>query len=49
MMNHVEIINVPQQGLRVVATKWLDASRRGSGSFRAAGSPPSNKDPGSNR
>jgi serine/threonine-protein kinase RsbT len=49
MMNHVEIINVPKQGLRVVATKWLDAARRGSGSFRAAGNPPTNKDPGSNR
>lgn len=49
MMNHVEIINVPQQGVRVVATKWLDSTRRGSGSYRAAGSPPTNKDPGSNR
>lgn len=49
MMSHVEIINVPQQGLRVIATKWLDSTRRGSGSFRAAGGPPGNKDPGSNR
>jgi serine/threonine-protein kinase RsbT len=49
MMSHVEIINVPQQGLRVVATKWLDTARRGSGSLRAAGGPPSNKNPGSNR
>ncbi len=49
MMSHVEIINVPPQGLRVVATKWLDSTRRGSGSYRAAGNPPSNKDPGSNR
>lgn len=48
MMNHVEIINVPQQGLRVIATKWLDSTRRGSGSFRAL-TPPTNKDPGSNR
>lgn len=48
MMNHVEIINVPQQGLRVVATKWLDATRRGSSSYRAVGGPPSNKEPGSN-
>jgi serine/threonine-protein kinase RsbT len=48
MMNHVEIVNVPQQGLRVVATKWLDSARRGSGTHRVGG-PPSNKDPGSNR
>ena len=49
MMSHVEIINVPQQGLRVVATKWLDSTRRGSGAFRAVDKPPGNKDPGSNR
>ena len=48
MMNHLEITNVPQQGLRVSTTKWLDAPRRGSSTFRAA-SPPSNKDPGSNK
>ncbi|MBK9266804.1 MAG: ATP-binding protein [Polyangiaceae bacterium] len=47
MMNHVEIVNVPQHGLRVVATKWLDNTRR-SGMHRMGG-PPSNKDPGSNR
>lgn len=49
MMNHVEIVNVPPKGLRVVAIKWLDSGRRGSGSFRAANAPPTNKDPGSNR
>lgn len=49
MMNHVEIVNMPPRGLRVVTTKWLDAPRRGSGSFRAANTPPTNKDPGSNR
>jgi len=48
MMNHVEIVNVPPHGLRVVTMKWLDSPRRASGSFRAA-TPPTNKDPGSNR
>lgn len=49
MMNHVEIINIPQQGLRVVTMKWLDGPRRASGSYRAASGPPNNKDPGSNK
>ncbi|HRI70498.1 MAG TPA: ATP-binding protein [Polyangium sp.] len=48
MMNQVEIVNVPTRGLRVVTTKWLDAPRRGSGSYRAV-NPPGNKDPGSNK
>ena len=49
MMNHVEIVNVPQTGLRVIATKWLDTTRRTGGALRSPGGPPSNKDPGSNR
>jgi serine/threonine-protein kinase RsbT len=50
MMSHIEISNVPQQGLRVVATKWLEPPRRpGSGLYSAVSGPPSNRDPGSNR
>lgn len=38
MMSHVEMSNVPQRGLRVVAIKWLELpTRGGSGQFPASG------------
>jgi len=42
MMSHVEMVNVPTRGLRVVAIKWIEPPRGGPGPHSSSG-------PGSNR